>query len=700
MNIRNTEGYQQIITGLESCINEISSLGDGRTEDDLRLINRVFNAAKLREDLYQHLGEVIAWQRQEPVNDPGRAERVIKVLDFLTEKKCFTAAIVLLLIEAERQLQLEKKERNPECANIICEYVSKRCREESWTVSLNDIFSPVFVAFWLEKLFSAFQSDVLWWIKEIFSESDPFDLYEVFEIRCKEKNIDELSLLIDVAFTLEPGNVRKTAFRIISSALEDLGPDKKVQSVKDRMPAESETIKEDGNLLYGDAKSKSYTLYCRISDLLRDNQLDEALELAEKIEDINFQVMTYSNIARYLAENGSIEHAGNLFERAYTIAGMHENLCDRGGLYRRIAEDLSGSGFTEWAHHMIDNALVSVLKSVDLLSKYLQLENIVKVVAEFGQIERAAALTDLIENPEIKIRALSIIVPKDNPEGRIRLQFEEAVPKASYEENPGTAVEALTDMAVKFAACGNRKKAKKLFHCAYALSQIDDTYHNRSRLLGTIAEKEAAAGEIDRAVGRAYQCSTEWFTFKALGRIAYAVAESGNIDRAVSIAENIEESYIKTKTYCSIAEQLLKTGKRADAESMQHRAESAAGGIDCVPFQDMADDSLAELREKLKSEKPIAAESTEEDCLPAFYDFVFEKMSDKEASAFSESSAIQNQDPLNFLRRTAAFFTFDKISAFNFAYSFLHELLTAGKENAFYTIIREIPALDLGFLLE
>lgn len=76
MNIRNTGSYQHIITDLQNCINEISSVGDGSTDDDLRLLNPIFNAAQLREELYEHLGEVFAWLRKEPPNDPGRAERV------------------------------------------------------------------------------------------------------------------------------------------------------------------------------------------------------------------------------------------------------------------------------------------------------------------------------------------------------------------------------------------------------------------------------------------------------------------------------------------------------------------------------------------------------------------------------------------------------------------------------------------------
>ena len=568
---------------------------DGKEpDDDAKLSWLVLRAGELGEQAKRDIEPAFEWMRNDPLEDPARIERALQRLEVLDEKKFFLANILLLWIEADRQVELPEEERIPEYARRILEAVEERVPEGSGTVDWSDFLSPEFMAWWFDRVLDVFSYETIPGICKIGMRTEDRNISNLIVYLLKrEKNNIELMIVLSesildeknkskvlgkvavfstnggdheralkVADTIDDMGEKAYSLGKIAEALAHAGEREQSKMVFDRALTTASSI--EGESPRAEALGEMGEALAHAGEWDQSELVFErALETAEIIDDVGEKAYAFRKIAQALARAGKQEQSKMVFNQAVSAASNIEDEEYRAFTLREIAETMDSAGERKQAEEVFDRALETAESIDDVIYKMNALKEIAESLAHVGEHGRALEIAESIDDANDKAYAL------------------------------GEIAEAL-------AHVGEQEKAGALFERALSSAMSIKYGFMRSGMLGKIAESLAHMGEHDRALETAEGIEDVNDKAKALGEIAEALANAGGqeqaktvFERALSPDSSNDEEYI-TFTFREIAETMARAGEREQAEAVFDRALERAESIDDVNKKARALGELAE----------------------------------------------------------------------------------------------------------
>ena len=319
-------------------------------------------------------------------------------------------------------------------------------------------------------------------------------------------------------------------------------------------------------------------------------QLDEALAIANKMDDVLTRELTFAEIAgRYVEagnDNKAIEAAASIKEyvvykaralariaSAHTVAGSDRKAAEAFALAEEYARSLEAENFqpSALAYVAAEYAAVGQFeKALQLADEIRELDSYSVAWAEMeiavqyaaaGQLERALQLVAKIEDLYKRGKALEKIAADATvPQLDKLVQLALAIDDNTYK----TAT--LADLALQYIA-------RDRFDRAWSLVQAIISVEPNSYLLANLAGRYAAAGQFDRAqeLGEATGQSSTWVT-----EVAGGYAAAGEYDLALELANSQESLEIKIRALRAIAGQYAEAGEYTRALELVETIEPVA----------------------------------------------------------------------------------------------------------------------------
>jgi tetratricopeptide (TPR) repeat protein len=328
-----------------------------------------------------------------------------------------------------------------------------------------------------------------------------------------------------------------------------------------------------------EARERAWALRGIAEEMAKVGVFDQALKMAERIEEAWVRAKALGAIAGEMARAGMVEGAKEVFEQALKVeeawkwakafaeemveAGMFDRALKiakawwRAEALAAIAGEMAGAGMVEGAKEFFDQALKVAGRIEDAEERAEALREIAAEMAKAGMTDWAKEFFD---------QALKVA-------GRIEDAWERA--------------EALREIAREMAKAGMFEQALKVAEAwewaeAFAgemaeaemfeqvLKAVDALW--QAEALGAITDLKAAGGR-ERA--------------EALSAIAGEMAKAGMtdwakevFDQALKVAEGIERAWERAEALREIAREMAKAGMLEGAKEVFERALKAAEGIE------------------------------------------------------------------------------------------------------------------------
>jgi tetratricopeptide (TPR) repeat protein len=233
-----------------------------------------------------------------------------------------------------------------------------------------------------------------------------------------------------------------------------------------------------------------------------------------------------------------------------------------------IAEMLTRSQQSEYAHQVLEEALKSSKNIREAIWRSLALATVAKSLAKSGHIERAKELFNealkVAQGIQDKIwrflvlQKLAIILAKQGDIERTIQIFEQVIKTAEREKDIRWRLGMLKPLPVSLAKAGLIDRALEVVQ---SIEEIDPFGWVSSMVLCEIVEVLAEERQLDQALKVSESISDERQRFKAMVAIVEALAKLGEVNRAREIAEEIEEEKERARALASVAVALAKEGQ-------------------------------------------------------------------------------------------------------------------------------------------
>lgn len=299
-----------------------------------------------------------------------------------------------------------------------------------------------------------------------------------------------------------------------------------------------------------------------IDNLLKNNEYDKALQVANRLENAKDKSINLIQIAFYYIEKNPSK-AREIIQQIEEIGG---------NLY--VLEDLA------------------------------------RLYVQMGQYPKVLEVANTIEDIAAKDRIFWFVASKSAK----AKQFDRAIQIANFIQNTDNKNNVLGEIAVQYAKAGEKEKANQIFS---SILEYIDTLKNAPdiinppniisfqdpsplvRSLVRIAIQYAEAGFYDRAVEIANSIQKVDKKADTLRSIALIATEAGDYDRAIDVANGIRETEEKDTT--SKSSVLSEIVQRIASKRLPDRALLIADTIKDISAKDMAlhyvTISYAELRQ-------------------------------------------------------------------------------------------------------
>jgi tetratricopeptide (TPR) repeat protein len=258
-----------------------------------------------------------------------------------------------------------------------------------------------------------------------------------------------------------------------------------------------------------------------------------------------------------------------LFDQALKVAEGIEDAWWRTWALRDIAEGMAKAGMTDWAKEVFDQALKVAEGIEDALWRAWALREIAGEMEKAGMFDQALKVAEGIEETDERAEALRDIAGEMAKAG----MFDQALKVAEGIEETDERAEALRDIAGEMAKAGIFDQALKV------AEGIEDAWW-RAEALIAIAEGMAEAGMFDQALKVAEGIEEAGKRAEALRDIAGGMAKAGMFDQALKVAEGIEEADERAWALREIAEGMAKAGMTDWAKEVFDQALKVAEGIE------------------------------------------------------------------------------------------------------------------------
>jgi tetratricopeptide (TPR) repeat protein len=283
-----------------------------------------------------------------------------------------------------------------------------------------------------------------------------------------------------------------------------------------------------------------------------------AISEAESVDASYTKCCILSTVARRLARVGFVKLAYQVFTQ--TVAVAEEMAPSLSGLLV-VVREAARSGAMELACETIERALAFVDRMKPGKDKDKALSQLVTMLAQVGEFERALALAETIISDFDAAEAFANIVrilaePDTSTNGGL---FWATVSAFNDINNSGARLSQSNVIAQALARIGD-------FDLAIEYAEVIKSSHSRSRALASIALPAANSGLtelseqlLSRALTVAEGSMSEGARSVALGDVARTLAQVGDFDRALRAARAISESggYGKHNVLKDIAEALV-----------------------------------------------------------------------------------------------------------------------------------------------
>jgi tetratricopeptide (TPR) repeat protein len=276
-----------------------------------------------------------------------------------------------------------------------------------------------------------------------------------------------------------------------------------------------------------------------------------------------------------------------LFDQALKVAEGIEEAEKRAWALREIAEEMAKAGMEDWAKEVFDQALKVVEGIEEAEKRAWALREIAEGMAKAGMFDQALKVVEGIEEAEKQAGALSAIaeeMAKAGMEDWAKEVFDQALKVAEGIEEAEKQAGALSAIAEEMAKAGMVEGAKEVFDQALKVAEGIEVAWQRAGALREIAEEMAKAGMFDQALKVAEGIEVAWQRAGALSAIAEEMARAGMVegakevfDQALKVAEGIEEAEKQAGALSAIAEEMAKAGIVDQAVQIRSAPPAIAG---------------------------------------------------------------------------------------------------------------------------
>jgi tetratricopeptide (TPR) repeat protein len=303
-------------------------------------------------------------------------------------------------------------------------------------------------------------------------------------------------------------------------------------------------------------------------EMAKAGKFDQALKVAEGIEKAEERAWALIAIAEGMAEAGK-------FDQALKVAEGIEKAWQRAGALIAIAEGMAEAGMEERAKGVFGRALKVAERVEDAWQRAWALIAIAKEMAKAGMFDQALKVAEGIEEAgwrALALREIAEEMAKAGMEERAKGVFGRALKVAEEIEKAEERALALRAIAVKMTKVGMMERAKEVFGRALKVAEEIEKAEERAGALIAIAEGMAKAGMFDQALKVAEGIEEAGQRAWALIAIAEGMAKAGMFDQALKVAEGIKDAWQRAGALAAIAEEMAKAGMEERAKEVFGRA--------------------------------------------------------------------------------------------------------------------------------
>jgi hypothetical protein len=337
------------------------------------------------------------------------------------------------------------------------------------------------------------------------------------EVAKQGKILDSLNIVYDI------GVAHEKYFTLIKIASELA----KLGNTGNSFNFIEELLKKTNQGISFDSKCK--LLVKIVSELVRQQKIEESLVLSLNISDKNTMIEGLKLIVIELAKQGMIEESLSITSEIRGELGKIQLLI-------AIANELAIQGnFKEFSKFM-EESISKAYKIINEFDKFKALKIIVSELAKYGKIEESLLIA----------REISVDMEKNI---------------------------ALREISSELAKQGMIEESLNI------AQEISDEFFDKFKALEIIVSELAKYGKIEESLRIAREMSDNMEKNIALREISSELAKQGMLSDSIIIAQEISEVYDKSSAYIIISTELAKLGETKTSSCFFKKSLSAVQGI-------------------------------------------------------------------------------------------------------------------------
>jgi len=582
--------YQVALSSLNIAAHIFADRNGESSEDDVRLCQLVLGTGLLSNKAKTDINEAFEWVKNHPLEDPNPIKDALERLSILDDKNFYKASILLLWLEADRQVNLTVDQRHPEYALMILKEVDHRIPDGCGIVNWGNFFDVEFMTRWMEKILEVFSiSGEQMFIRFINHLDDDNKLELIIKSAKRLVRINsELPVIIVRGIVSE---VKKyQSITCILAAIIDINSMSGVYPLFKQLIDITETFRDSFCKLQ--ALSAIALALTKVNDFKGNiSFFQQCISVIRGIEDDDeFKAYSLEEISSALTEWGNSENTHMLFQKILYAVDTIESAYWSSYALSNIAPYLGCLGEFKKAQN-----ISNTISDEFYLNSYLS--QIVFFLTEFEQIEQAKNIVENIEDHYFKSKAISGIAFSLAGKG-LNIQSVEYCNKALIETeriaDNNDKSWALLDIAKVFAGTGSIDQATSTFQLA--LSAVESIKYDEdkstaiSRILPAIIEtdlndiKDTLFHKIIMIIEE-YECGDE--KSMALSFFASELTETSRLNvnntlfqKLLDATESIEDEMDKSEALSNIVIAISSIDSILDVDMLVLQALSSAETIE------------------------------------------------------------------------------------------------------------------------
>ena len=358
-------------------------------------------------------------------------------------------------------------------------------------------------------------------------------------------------------------------------------------------------IRSEAPGLLADAQEETITHWRQALSLLKET--DEALAVAEKIENPSERAKALGEVAALLVEVESAQDADAVLDSALIV--KIEDPSDRAKALRVVAPVLVEVGRAQDADSVLKEALTFVemnpfdraLSEVaitlivvgktdeafavaekidDPYDRFGALRDVASYLVEAGKMDEALAFLEKIDDPYDRFGALRDVASYLVEAGRTQdasTALNEALAAAEKIKDPSKRVDALRDVASALVKVGRAQDTDSALNEVLAAAEKSEDPQWRVYALRDVAVALAGAGKAVEALDVVEKIDPG-DRGNVLELVATALVEAGKIDEALAVVKKLQDSPARAWALLDFATALIKAGRTQDAGTVLNEA--------------------------------------------------------------------------------------------------------------------------------